>query len=239
MAYDDLQTKQDFIEQLYLEAKIWKLDKDTYRGPGDIKNWEHSFILSFEYFEREFIRNTKIIWRADDSFRGSDCPRYGIAGNIAHLQYLIKDDRIHRDEIGIEIDIWNEILELPEVILRANDESQSTDNGSIKSKGLQVDFDSTSEVSSEFDTNETDITVTPDRILEALDKIVEFLTGRYYNTHTAVGAKYAAYINDFDHNVKCMASFWDKGNAFLPNELENTFQSGDLTSWNMVLHGVR
>ena len=173
MAYDDLQTKQDFIEQLYLEAKIWKLDKDTYRGPDDIKNWEHSFIMGFETLEREFIRNTKIIWKADDPFRGSDCPRYGIAGNIAQIQYLINDDRIHRDEIGIELDIWNEILELPEVILRGNDESQSTDNDSLKSKGLHVDdFDSTAEVSSEFDTNETDITVTSDRILEALDKIV-------------------------------------------------------------------
>ena len=240
MAYDDLQTKQDFIQQLYLEAKIWKLDQDTYRGPDDIKNWENSFILSFETQEREFIRNTKIIWRADDSFRGSDCPRYGIAGNIAHIQYLINDDRIHRDEIGIELDIWNEILELPEVILKENDESQSTDNGSLKSKGLHVDdFDSTAEVSSEFDTNETDITVTPDRILEALDKIVTHLTGKYYYTHTAIGAKYEAYINDFDHNVKCMASFWDKGNAFLPNELEDTFQSGVLTSWKNVVNELK
>ena len=117
--YDEVLTKQEHIEKLSLEAKIWKLDKDTYRGPEDIKNWKHAFMYGFEPAEREFIREQTIIWRADDLLflRGSECPRYGIAGNIAHLQYLMNDDRIHRDALGIELEIWNEILELDEVII--------------------------------------------------------------------------------------------------------------------------
>ena len=240
MAYDELQTKQDFIEQLYLEAKIWKLDKDTYRGPDDIKNWQNAFMYGFEPLEREFIREQKIIWRADDPLRGSDCPRYGIAGNIAHIQYLINDDRIHRDEIEIELDIWNEILELDEVIIGESLESESEDNDTPRSEGLNIDdFDSTVEESDDLNTNETDRPATPDRILEALDKIVTYLTGRFYYTHTAIGAKYGAYINDYDFNLKVMASFWDKGNAFLPNELEDTFKSGVLTSWKNTIHELK
>ena len=239
--YDETLTKQEHIEKLFIEAKIWKLDKDTYRGPEDIKNWKNAFMYSFEPAEREFIREQRIIWRADDILflRGNDCPRYGIFGNIAHLQYLIKDDRIHRDEIGIELEIWNEILELDEVIVGESDEnleSQSVDDDTSRSEGLHIeDFDSTLEVSSELKTDETDRPATPDKILEALDKIVTHLTGRYYYTHTAIGAKYEAYINDYDFNVNVMASFWDKGNAFLPDQLELIFQSGDITSWNILI----
>ena len=91
MAYDELQTKQDFIEQLYLEAKIWKLEKDTYRGPDDIKNWANAFMYGLGPTEADFIREQKIIWRADDllNFSRPNCPRFGIAGNITHIQYLI------------------------------------------------------------------------------------------------------------------------------------------------------
>ena len=241
MAYDELLTKQDFIEQLSLEAKIWKLDRDTYRGPEDIKNWKSAFMYGFEPAEREFIREQRIIWRANDILflMDSKCPRYGIAGNIAQLQYFINDDRIHRDEIGIELEIWNEILELDEVILGESDEnleSHSTDDDTPRSEGLHIDdFDSTLEVSSELKTDETDRPATPSRILDALDKIVTYLTGRCYSTHTAVGAKYGAYINSYDFNVNVMASFWDKGNAFLPDQLEKVFQSGDITSWNILI----
>ena len=118
MAYEDLQTKQEFIEQLYLEGKIWKLERDNYRCPGHVKNWLNAFILGFEPIEREFIRNVRILWRSDDEYKGSEWPRYGIAANIAQLKCLINDRRIHRDEIGIELDIWNEILELDTVVLK-------------------------------------------------------------------------------------------------------------------------
>ena len=238
--YDEVLTKQEHIEKLFLEGKIWKLDKDTYRGPEDIKNWKHAFMYGFEPTEREFIREQTIIWRADDLLflRGSECPRYGIAGNIAHLQYLMKDDRIHRDALGIELEIWNEILELDEVIIPGEtDESlESQSEESAESDGLHIDdFESTLEVSSELNTDQTDRPATPDKILEALDKIVTYLTGRYYYTHTAKGAKYGAYINDYDFNVNTMASFWDKGNAFLPDHMELMFQSGDITSWKVLI----
>ena len=244
MAYDDLQTKQDFIEQLSLEGKIWKLEKDNYRGPKDIENWENAFIYGFEATEREFIRESKIVWKLKDPIGDSDCPRYGLAGNIAHLQYLMKDDRIPRDVIGIEPEIWNEILELDEVIAQSDQNSLDTiilNQHSPTGDGLHVDdFESPTpshaSSSAASQTSETpSCTATPDHILNALDKIVAFLTGRFYYTHTNVGAKYAAYIDDYDDNVRIMAGFYDKAVAFLPNELSKMFKSGIIESWRMVI----
>ena len=129
MAYDELQTKQDFIEQLCLEGKVWKLSKSTYR-PGDIDNWENCFLNDFEYRERHFISEMRIIWRSTDSHGGQDCPLYGVAGNIAQLQYFMKDNRIPRDDLEIDLDTWNEILELDEVIVGGSFNNSETDSSS-------------------------------------------------------------------------------------------------------------
>ena len=213
MAYADLQPKREFIEQLFLEGKIWKLEHDTYRGPDDIKNWEHSFIMSFDdrTTERDVVRNFRIIWRADDEYRGSEWPRFGVAGNISQLKCLMNDGRIRRDDIEISQEIWDEILELDVVIARAEVEEENSidqESDSVIVQGHFKGFESTSETQSGSIENETDISATPDYIMEALDKIVVFLTGSYYNTHTDIGAKFAAYIDDYDFNVRVMAAFW-------------------------------
>ena len=96
-AYNELLTNQDFIEQLYLEGKVWKLEKDTYRT-GDTDKWKRCFLSDFEFRDRHFIKEMRIIWRSTDLDRGggrdSNCPVYGVAGNIAQLQYFMKDNRI-------------------------------------------------------------------------------------------------------------------------------------------------
>ena len=250
MAYEDLQTKQEFIEQLYLEGKIWKLERDNYRCPGHVKNWLNAFILGFEPIEREFIRNVRILWRSDDEYKGSEWPRYGIAANIAQLKCLINDRRIHRDEIGIELEIWNEILELDTVVLRncdnlentsdENNEDRNSDDqesDSLIVQGHFKDFASTTET--ENVSLKTNISATPDHILEALDKIVTHLTGKFYNAHTDLGAKFGAYIDDYDFNIKVMTSFWDKGNAYLPNDLAKFFRSGEMLSWRGVIRELK
>ena len=244
MAYADLQPKREFIEQLFLECKIWKLEHDTYRGPDDIKNWEHSFMMSFDDRtpERDVIRNFRIIWRADDDCRGPEWPRFGVAGNIAQLKCLMNDGRICRDDIEISQEIWDEILELDVVIARAEVEEENSvdqESDSVIFQGHFKDHDLSTETQSGSIENETDISATPDHILEALDKIVVFLTGSYYNTHTDIGEKYGAYIDDYDFNVRVMAAFWDQGRTYLPNDLEQTFRSGILTSWRVVLQELR
>ena len=244
MAYDELQTKQDFIEQLCLEGKVWKLSKDTYR-PGDVDNWQKCFLNDFEYRERHFISQMRIIWRSTDSHGGLDCPLYGVAGNIAQLQYFMKDNRIPRDDLKINLDTWNEILQLDEVIMpESNDsvENKNSSNGSHRSGGLHIDdFESTLETSknSELETNETVTPPTPDYILEALDKIVVFLTGRFYFTHLNIGAKFENYINDYDLNAKIMETFLRKGSLFLPEALAVEFTGGYMSSWEEVIREVK
>ena len=245
--HSEFKSKQELIDQFCLEGKPWKLSKDCYR-PGDVDNWEKCFLNDCEYRERHLITQTKIIWRSTDSqfSRGLDCPLYGVAGNIAQLQYVMKDDRIPRDELEIDPDIWNEILELKnEVIIPVRDDSVETDssiNRSSRSDGLHIDdFESTLETtkSSELETNETVKTPTPDYILEVLDKIVVYLTGRLYSTHLDIGTKYENYINDYDLNLKIMETFLRKGLSFLPEGLACQFKAGYMESWEEVIRELK
>ena len=244
MAYADLQPKREFIEQLFLEAKIWRLDHDTYRSPDDITNWEHSFMMSFDDRtpERDVIRDFRIIWRADDDTKGPEWPRFGVAGNIEQLKLLMQDGRIRRDEIEISQEIWDEILELDEVIAKEEVIEQNSvdqDSDSVIFQGHFKNSDSSAETQSGSLENESDISATPDHILEALDKIVVFLTGPHYNTFIDIGAKYAAYVDGYDFNKRVMATFYDRGRAYLPKELERTFKSGIFTSWKVLLQELR
>ena len=244
MAYDDLLNRREFLQQLSLEGKIWKLEKDTYRGPDDIKNWESCFMLAFEPNDRLFIKESMILWHSNDDSAGKlNCPRYGVAGNIWHLQFFMKNNRIHRDGIGIEQDVWDEILELDEEVVLGNDScgdesglDQSSGSEGLNLGGFNLTNDTPSDVSSE---NGTVKSATPNRILEALDKIVTFLTGRYYQTRVDVGAKYEAYINDYDHNLQLMANVWDKGSCFLPDDLRDMFRSGVYKKWGDVMRELR
>ena len=255
MAYYDLQPKREFLEQLSLEGKIWKLERETYRRPDDITNWEHCFLMSFDEereSKSEVVKNFRIFWRSTDDRKNSEWPRLGIAGNLSQLKCLMNDGRIHRDDIGIDWEVWNQILELDEVKSRGEIEVKSGGNDDTdvnvamdESKSLSsenevnfVDFKSLGIIGSEngsLDSNESGIIGTSDYILEALDKIVTFLTGKFYNTYTEVGAKYEAYIKDYDSNVRVMEQLWNRGCAFLPNELVATFKSGIITSWKGLI----
>ena len=239
MTYDEKLSKQEAIDQLCLEGKPWKLDKLSYR-PGDVDKWERCLMNDFEYRDSHFISQMRIIWKKTDLHGGPNsdlnCPVYGVAGNIAQLQYFMKDNRFHRERVGIELGIWNKILELDEVIMPERDDSvenDSSSNKSSRSEGLHIDdFESTLETTknSEFETHETVTPTTPDYILEALDKIVEYLTGRFYFCHRDVGAKFENYINDYDLNVEIMGTFLRKGRLFLPEEIICQFEGGFLSS---------
>ena len=265
MAYVDLLPKREFLEQLSLEGKIWKLERETYRGPEDITNWEHCFLMSLdeEWCENGVqkrmvsrksvvVKNFRILWRSTDDRKSSEWPILGIAGNLSQLKCLMKDDRIHRDDIGIDEEVWNQILELDEVKSRGEIEVKSRGNDDTnvnvamdESKSLSsehevnvADFKSLGIIGSEdesLDSNESDIIGTPDYILEALDKIVTFLTGKYYNTYTEVGAKYEAYIRDYESNLRVMELLWNRGCAFLPNNLVDAFKCGIITSWKGLI----
>ena len=131
MAYYDLQPKREFLEQLSLEGKIWKLERETYRRPDDITNWEHCFLMSFDEereSKSEVVKNFRIFWRSTDDRKNSEWPRLGIAANLSQLKCFMNDGRIHRDDIGIDWEVWNQILELDEVKLRDEIEVKSREN---------------------------------------------------------------------------------------------------------------
>ena len=60
MASNDSYSKNNFLDEILLTGKIWKLEWDTYRGPEDINSWERSFMRDFEPDDRLFIKECMI-----------------------------------------------------------------------------------------------------------------------------------------------------------------------------------
>ena len=122
--------------------------------------------------------------------------------------------------------------------------TEDTINESSRSAGFHInDFESTREITenSELETDETDTPPTPDYILEALDKIVVYLTGRFYFTHVNVGAKFKNYIKDYDFNVNIMGTFLRNARRFLPDEggIIRQFEGGFMSSWESVIRELK
>ena len=64
--------------------------------------------------ESNKLESFRYLWRRDDHLKMATIPARDVAGNIKQLIYLMVDNRIRRDEVGLSVEEWTAMIGLRE-----------------------------------------------------------------------------------------------------------------------------
>ena len=151
MTYKITDKQRRVLDGLQLLGGVHKLIKEAVRDEKEVDHWGECFIGSFQDHEIEVIQNFKFIWTKSDS-TNDFAPNYGIAEDLDDIKFLIKNGRIRRKELEIDVESWENLMDLNELVFEPYEDEYNNV------------------------THATDQST-----LETIDKIVFYLTGKFYN----------------------------------------------------------
>ena len=205
MSYKISDEQRRVLDEIQLLGGVHKLIKEAVKHEREIDFWGECFIGSFKDQEIHTIENFKIVWKKND-IENTSAPHYGIAEDLEDIKFLIRDGRIRRKELEIDVESWENLMKLNELVFEPYED--------------------------EYDNV---IHATDKSTLETIDKIVFYLTGDYYKFCVDPGEATKAYFENAAEHILAMNEFHQKAKIYLLDDIIEIFLEGVIDSWKNVL----
>ena len=176
-----------------------------------IETWEHCFVGNLSDTEAMKMESFRFLWRRDDTKKMATIPFRGVAGNITQLKYLMGDNRIFREETGLELTEWMTILSLDHFDMK--DVPQAGDTAGRGATSVSIK--------------------------QNLDKIVNYITTDYYADPLTPGKATQDYFADVKKSRKAIDKVYKNAQLYLLEDLCPSFEDGSYSSWESVMKAVR
>ena len=182
-----------------------------------IETWLTCFVASLKDDQHAKMLNFQFLWRRGDDKKGADHPKRGIASNIKQLVLLMADGRISREETGVELAQWLEVLKLDE-FYSADIEEEKDDDGEVITEARAA---------------------TPDKLRVEVDKIVNTITNSYYLADGVPGTTTERYFKDAKESIKAFDTICANTSIYLVMDIVSSFESGAYKNWDAVMKATR
>lgn len=176
-----------------------------------IETWEHCFMGHLSDQEAMKIQAFHFLWRKDDIGKVSTVPFRGVAQNITQLVYMMADNRIFRESVGLEVTEWLELLTLKDFVMTE-----------VPQSGGQ-----------------TAVPATGDEIKRNLDKVVNYITTDYYASPETPGKATSEYFADVKESRKAIDKVYKNAQLYLLEDLCPSFEDGAYENWSSVMKAIR
>ena len=175
-----------------------------------IETWEHCFTGNLSDQEAMKMEAFHFLWRKGDVGKVATIPFRGVAANVTQLVYLMADNRIFRESVGLEVSEWLELMKL-EVFQMETKLASGGDPAVAK---------------------------TSDVLKKNLDKVVNFITTDYYKADKP-GEATEAYFKDAKESRKAIDKVYKNAQLYLLEDLCPSFEDGAYENWASVMKAIR
>ena len=184
-----------------------------------IEGWQTCITANLAEDETLKLESFKFLWRRDDYKKVATIPPRGVAGNINQLIYLMADNRIDRESVGLTLPEWTEMMGVQEWQSKDIEEVPAGPENNPPARPA-VPAKPRAEVRSNF------------------DKLVNYITTDFYSDEEFPGATTDAYFDDVKASRKSMDKIYKTVEMFLPEDLKANFKNGAYGSWTATSKAV-
>ena len=201
---------RQLLERITYEGKLRRLYKKDVKTEKEVDLWSEDFINSFDVRDIDVIQNHKIFWKNGDE-RSVEAPKYGVCAGFTQIKWLIDNERITRAMCGVDLADWQNMNKIMDFVYEEIPAGDGRDK--VEATGALEK--------------------------RALDKVVEFMTGKMYVHLTGPGQKAQKYFENYKDNVVAMERLHRKGVANFLDDLKENFAAGQFLTWKDAVNELK